>query len=520
MTSSEKKKYDELVAEFGEEHLGAGDERDPEWHWTRWKATTDLYWLGTNILGLERAKKRVHPPLHRWLCNVLSLEDDKMVLIPRKHAKTTWTIGYIVMLILKTFGRIRILYLSRTEKLVVKNLNAVKRYLALPLLRRLFPEIIPDPGKEYRGWKISNQNELLLKEYKDMISSEPNVVAYGAASAFTGAAVDEIILDDYIDDKTCGSATLMEQALEDWRYLQPLLDYDAIVTIIGTFYHYNDLYNTIIREKHFPQNRVFIRRVQENGKFIYPTMFNKKRMEKLRKKLTSYILSCQFYLNPTPKQDQIFPGPQPVCTQLPKQDYKYYLLVDPAPTIKKTSNSTGFAVAAINKQMFIYFVEAFKVKKKGADKADLIIKLCLKYRFEKIGIEYGLQQDLDYIIKLKKSQYEKDNNVRVYMPIEPIALNNKQSKGDRIYLTLGQFVRNGRVQIVESGCYDLIRQMDLFTGKGKEEDDVVDAASMLFPLVDQFHVPSSLIDRINPAKGTFFDIFKKKVRNDWRSNFA
>ena len=85
---------------------------------------------------------------------------------------------------------------------------------------------------------------------------------------------------------------------------------------------------------------------------------------------------------------------------------------------------------------------------------------------------------------------------------------------------MGQFVRNGRVQIVESGCYDLIRQMDLFTGKGKEEDDVVDAASMLFPLVDQFHVPSSLIDRINPAKGTFFDIFKKKVRNDWRSNFA
>ena len=290
--------------------------------------------------------------------------------------------------------------------------------------------------------------------------------------------------------------------------------------IIGTFYHYNDLYNTIIREKHFPENRVFIRKIKENGKFIYPTMFNEKRLERLRKIETPYILSCQYFLDPIPKEDQIFPGPQPVCTVLPVDKYRYYITVDPAATTGVLSDSTGIAVAAVNRLLHVYFVEAFAVKKDGESLADLIVKLCLKYRPERVGIEFGLQKSLEYILKLKKTEFEKVNHVRVPMNLYPININNQRSKADRIYMTLGQFVRNGKVMIVEGGCYELLRQMDTFTGKGKEHDDVVDAASMLFPLVGEFAVPSSLIERINPLKGTFFDVFKKKSDDSWRSNFV
>jgi hypothetical protein len=520
MTSVESREYNKLLKEYGEDHVGEGNAKDPMWHWMRWKCITDLYWLGTEILGLAKMKGRAYPKLHRWLCGVMSTDDDKMILIPRKHAKTTWVCAWMAQLIIQAAGKIRILYLSRTEKLVSKNLASVKRFLRNPLLIRLFPEVIPEPGKDYKNWKKSTQNELLMREDDEMVSSEPQIVAYGSAAAFTGSSIDVIIMDDYIDDKTVRSPALMEQSVEDWQYLQPLLDFGGHVCIIGTFYHYNDLYNVIIREKHFDKKHIFIRQVVENGHYIYPTMFNDRRMERIRRIESPYIVSCQYFLNPTPKEDQVFPAPQPICSQLPKDKYRYFIMVDPAPTTTRTSDSTGFVVAAVNHLKNIFYVEAFAVKKDGEGKADILVRLCAKYHPERVGIEYGLQQDLSYIIKAKRTEYENANHVRLSMNIYPIKINNQRSKGDRIHHTLGQFVRNGKVMIVESGCFELLRQMDTFTGKGKEHDDVVDAASMLFPLAEEFGVSANLMDRMKPTEGTFFDVFRKRSKGSWRSNFV
>jgi hypothetical protein len=513
VTTVEARKYEELLKAHK-------DEAKAEWYWLRWKCLTDLYWLGTEVLGLAKEKKRVYPRFHRWLCQQLSLEDNKMILVPRKHAKTTWVKVRIVQEILQSAGAIRILFLARTERLVIYSLASIKRFLSNELLRKLFPEVLVDPGKDYKNWVKSTTNELVIKENPEAVSNEPQIMALGSAAAFTGTAVDRIYLDDYIDEETCRSASKMDKAVEDWRYLQPLLDAGATICITGTFYHYNDLYNMIIREKHFPRNRVFVRKAVENGKILYPTMFNQKKLDNLKRILGPYIFSCQYMLDPIPREDQIFPGPQPTCTTLPKDKYRYYIMVDPAATVSGTSDKTAVVVAAINSQKHIYYVEAVSFKKHSLEKALYIIQKCIQYRPERVGIEYGLQKDLDYILKSQKSDYEASNRVRVPMNIYPITINNKQSKGDRIYLTLGTFVRDHKVMILESGCRELIRQMDHFTGKGREEDDVVDAASLLFPLVGEFGYPSSMIDRINPERNSFFDVFKKRVDNSWRSNFV
>src|SRR4030067_3879313 len=123
--------------------------------------------------------------------------------------------------------------------------------------------------------------------------------------------------------------------------------------------------------------------------------------------------------------------------------------MDPALVTTGKNDKTGVAVAAINRRDVVYFVEAYSFMKDGPGKAEWLIQKCLQYRPEKVGIEYGLQQNLDYILKLKKTEYDNLHKVRVPMYIEPIKVNNKMSKGERIYTTLGSFVRQDKVQIIE-----------------------------------------------------------------------
>jgi hypothetical protein len=516
MTASERRKYEELLKTHE-------DEAKAKHEYLRWKCLTDLYYLGTEVLGLGRVKKKVYPKFHRWMCSCMMLSGDKMIMVPREHCKTTWMKAWIVQRILKAEGKISIMLLSKTERLSVRNLKSIKRFLARPLLRRLFPDVIPEPGKDYRNWAKSTSDELIMREDPDSISNEPQITALGSTASFTGSHVDLIILDDYIDDDTVRTVGQMERVEDEWGYLQPILADGGEIMIIGTFYHYNDLYNKIIKEQQMPANRIFVRRAIENGKIIFPTMFNRAKLIKMKKRLGNYKFSCQFMLNPVPKEDQVFPGPQPTCPRLPNDKYKYYITMDPALVTSGGKNDkTGVAVAAVNRRDMVYYVEAYSFKKDGPGKADWLIQKCLQYEPVKVGIEYGLQQNLDYILKTKKADYELQHKCRVRMNIEPLKASNKMSKADRIYTTLGSFVRQGNVQIVEPHCRELILQMDSFTGKGSEEDDVVDAAAYLFPLAKIFGSARSADEPGRTEGVTLRDIMNahKRKKSEWRTQFA
>lgn len=521
MTLSEKRKYDLLLKEYGDQEI-CKDFPRAEYEYMRWKCLTDLYYLGTEVLGLGKVKKRVYPRFHRWLCSCMMLEGNKMVIVPRKHGKTTWMKAWIVQRILKASGKIRIMLLSKTELLSVLNLKSIKRFLARPLVRQLFPEVVPNPGKDYKNWAKSTSNELTMKEDPDSISNEPQIIALGSAASFTGTAIDLIVMDDYIDDQTVKTVGQMMKVEDEWGYLQPILDDGGEIMIIGTFYHYNDIYNKIRKEEHIPANRIFIRSAVENGKIIYPTMFNKKKLDSLRKTLGVYKYSCLYLSNPIPREDRIFPGPQPTCATLPRDKYDYYIMMDPALVTTGKNDQTGIAIAAVNRRDVIYYVEAYGFRKNGPDKADWLIQKCMQYKPKKVGIEFGMQKNLDYIIQTRVSEYEHRHKCRVPINIHPIKVDNSQTKASRIDSSLGAFVQRRQVQIVEGQTRELVLQMDTFTGKGNEDDDVVDAASMLFPLVKHFRYAMSRVENMRKDDWTFEAISRrnKKKKGDWRENFV
>lgn len=484
--------------------------------------------MGTEIFGWKNAtditgrKKRVDPRFHRWLCHVLSLEGDKLILVPRLHLKTTWVKARIVQRILQN-PNIRIGLFSVTSRLVEQELRDIKRLFCTPALMELFPDLIPPPSKDYRNWEKSTANELTVKRYYDdknnKAPQEPQITALGSLAGITGMHLDEAYPDDIIDKDSVTTAEQMNKSEAWWGYIQSVLELHATVTMTGTFYHYNDLYNTIIRSNHFPKNRIFIRKAIEDNQLLYKSWFTFKDLEKKKKIQGNYIFNCQYMLNPIPQEDQIFPGPQPTYTTLPddKNGYTYFITVDPS-LGKEHSDDIGIVIAALNSKKTIYVVEAMGVKKKGNDLADLLINKIVQYKPLKVGIEFGLQGHLRYIIESRRSAYEEVSGKYLPMLIEGIPIPRGYSKGSRIAWTLGSFVRQRRFWIHES-CRDLIAEMDTFTGKGKEKDNIVDAAAMLFYLIDSFHYTREEDNKFKKSSWWNY-FFKKEDENSWRSNFV
>src|SRR3990167_2775185 len=192
MTRIETTKYKEILAQIKDEEASMHQ-------WMRWKCLTDLFYLGYEVLGLKDAKDRntgrklVDPAFHGWLCGVLGTNEDVMVIVPRRHMKTTWVKIKLIQNILKN-PFVRQAMFSSTTALVSQELASIKRMLVAPKLMALFPEDIPDPGKRNMGWERSTAEELTVKRDPSLGSppQENQIEVYGAGSTVTGKHFDII----------------------------------------------------------------------------------------------------------------------------------------------------------------------------------------------------------------------------------------------------------------------------------------------------------------------------------------
>lgn len=495
----------------------------------RWKAQTDLYFLGTEIFGWKNAKstdgkrKRIDPKFHRWLARIMQTEEDCLIMVARKHLKTTWKKAKIVQSILNYPNRRRGLF-SVTPRLVRLTLADIAYLLANPILLKLFPDVLRPPGKDYRNWNKFSLQDGELTVHRDSefgyIPAEPQITALGNLAKVAGLHIDECHPDDIIDDSTVRSASLMEKSEDWWGYMQSVLEDDGYTQMTGTFYHYSDLYNKIVSEKHFPKDRIFIRPAIVNGEITYKSWFTKRMLEKIRRRSGPYRWACQYMLDPVPRGEEVFPPPQPTFCDLPTDEYKYYITVDPAPTTHDYSDKTGVVIAAVNRTKQVFIVEAQGFRKRGDEIAKYLIQKCVQYKPVRVGIEFGIQVELGRTIQTVRSEYENRTRTRVQMPIEAVPVSSRVTKLERVNMWFGAHIRLGKVKIHES-CVELLRQMDLYTGRGgKEMDDLVDAASMLGAVIDGFaHNPIENIDGFVKTM-TMRDLFNRKESYAWTSEFA
>jgi len=478
ITKVDEDKFLELVEEAGSEEKGLEA-------YLQWKCLTDLYFLASEVLGLKDVKRMKRPLLdeqypgskgfHRWLAGELETEEDELIMVPRGHLKSEFLKCAVIQALLRNPAE-RIALFSITQDFVEGHLRNIKQKLQTPLLMRLFPETIPPVDR----WEKNTAKFLLLTPQSG--AQDPQISVFGVGNSVTGRRSTIQFFDDLIDKDTVRTVEANNKTREWYSGAVPTLEPGGYRKMIGTYYHHSDLYKFIEREGIF--DKVVVRPIKENNEFIYK-WWTPKVFKDATRGMTEYDKSCQYFLNPMPIEDQAFPPPQPTYTELPDGDLTWYMAVDPAATTREYSDETAIVVAAVTGDGEVYITNSFHGKWPGNETAKKIIELVWQFKPRKVGIEYGLQEHLKYIIDSEKSKWESVTKKQLPLFIEPVRISRTQSKFDRVNWTLGSFVREGKVKIHESNL-DLMNQMDRFTKNYRGDDDLVDAASMIFQLVEIF----------------------------------
>lgn len=477
ISPSDVDKYQEFVETAGSEEKGME-------LLMRWKCLTDLYYLASDILGLGRVTREgsplLDPKFHRMVCKWLESNEHCLIMLPRGHLKTALLICRIVQEILID-PNVRVHIYSITQDFVETNhLTAVKQHFENPLLNKLFPDVVP-PRPD---WEVDIKNRLTMRRVPrpgEIIMGD-QVQVYGVGNTITGRRATRQYFDDLIDKATVRTPAQMENTRQWFSGAMPVMEPGGIRKMIGTPYHYADLYRAIEEEGIF--DKVHKMPIKVGGKYVCK-WWNAKREKAFTRGMLPYDVRSQLYLDPMPIEDMAFPPPQPTYGKLPDDEYTWYIACDPAATTEKYSDETAIIVAAVSGRGDVFITDEYHGRWPGNEIAKRLITLAAKIQPRKLGIELGLQEHLKYIVDAEKSNWEEVNKRTLPVYIEPIRVSNRQSKFDRVNWTLGAFVKEGKVKINER-CVDLLGQMDRFNKNYTGKDDLVDAAAMIFQLVDIF----------------------------------
>lgn len=268
-------------------------------------ARRDLYFLVKYVLGHKDLVFHYHYPLcvqaqqdHNWL----------LFLQPRGHFKTTCiTEGRAIQLVLNN-AEVAILIVSGTSKLPKEVMNSVKwHFLGNPKFRELFPEYIPASN----DW--GTLTSATVPNRKDGSRREPTFTAATTGTKLTGSHFDVIFGDDLINEDNCTTREQIEQAIEWFKYTDPLFVNPATGRFIvsGTRYAFSDVHGWILDNDNAERGgrfKCYVRKAVENGRPIFPERFTLETLHAIRERQGGYIYSCQYDNEPIADGQRIDPS--------------------------------------------------------------------------------------------------------------------------------------------------------------------------------------------------------------------
>jgi len=377
-------------------------------------AKTDLYFLLLNILNRKDIR-------HQWLferCQEVQANPNGYLdLWAREHRKSTIITYALTIQDIICDPEITIAIFSITRPKAKAFLKQIKRELESNTdLKWLFPDVLyQDPENEAEKW---SEDGITVRRKSN--PKECTLEAYGFVQGLpTGSHFRIRVYDDAIDEKNVTNSDIIQKAITEWE-LSLNLGSDVIVPrygiadierYIGTRYHYNDIYNTIIERKAAKvRKHPCTDNGKPDGKSVY---FPEKLLRKKLGKMGNYTAGCQMFLDP--KADVVlgfeienlrYWNPD----QVKARKMNRYILVDPASKKKPTSDFTTILVMGLAEDYNTYLIDGIRARLSLKERAASLIKFHRLWRPKKTGYEeYGMQADIEYIKeKMEEETYNFD----------------------------------------------------------------------------------------------------------------
>lgn len=378
----------------------------------------------------------IYEPLHKPVCDFIQDNVDKyklLLLLPRGCFKSSIvTIGYPLWQIAKN-PDLRGLIGNATYPMAVKFLSQIKNNL---MGNETFRELYGNLDAGSTKWR---EDSFAVASKETYMSKEATVTAIGVGSNYTGTHYDYAILDDLVNRDNIGTQERIEGVINVYKDVLDLVDPGVTghkpVIVIGTTWHYADLYSWIQDEENgvIQDFKVMCLPAYKGewgkGELLFPTRLTWDVLEGLKRQQGSSHFAAQYMLDPVPLENATF-----------KADFKYYdktdirgmdmnvfITVDPAISERKEADYSAMTCVGVDKENTWYILDLWRDKVQPKRLIDQIFMWDQKWKPLSIGLETNAFQ--------KMIQYHLNDEMRSrnhFVPIKELKHAKEGSKEERI----------------------------------------------------------------------------------------
>lgn len=464
---------------------------------------------------LESFIHLVHPQsvlgsVHQEILKWWTREDAKshqLLLLPRDHQKSR-LIAYRVAWEITRNPSIRVLYISSTSNLAIKQIKFIKDILTSKIYRFYWPEMVnEDEGKR----ELWTQAEFSVDHpiRKQEAIRDPTVFTAGLTTSITGLHCDIAVLDDVVVYENAYTEDGREKVKSQYSLLASIEGTDAVEWVVGTRYHPKDLYYDLIQTNiemfdefgdlvfSEPLFEVFERQVESagdgSGEYIWPRQqrydgkwfgFDANILAKKRaqyKDITQF--RAQYYNDPNDYENatitrEMFQYYDP--HYLTRRDGRWYFknsrlnvfaAIDFAFSLARRADFTSIVVIGVDGDFNYYVLEIdrFKTDRIG-DYFSHILKLHQKWDFRKLRAEVNAAQEA-IVNELKNNYFRKHGLALAIEEHRPSRAEG--TKEERIEAALQPKYQNLQMWHYQSGnCQTLEEEL---VARSAPHDDIKDA---------------------------------------------
>lgn len=244
-----------------------------------------------HILGLLAGKDRLTNLHSEWIHYCWDTNEDKSLQAHRDAYKTTAVavIGAVWWLLFHPNDRIGIIRKSFTDAALV--VASIKEIMILPVIRELFKF-----AQGYYPEFKTKREGLLTFTFKETITPEGNINAYGIKQTLTGTHLDKILCDDFVTLEDRVSPAEREKTKSRIREIRTnIIETGKACSFIGTPWHKNDAWTVC----------------PEPAKYnVYQTgIISEVEIRKKRTKTTKSLFACNYELLHMAEEGKLFADP-------------------------------------------------------------------------------------------------------------------------------------------------------------------------------------------------------------------
>ena len=432
--------------------------------------------------------------VHKDLCKFLTDKFlFKLILMPRYSFKSCiCSVGYSLWRLVRD-PNLRILIYSDASSKAQGFLTSIKAQIEGKVADAHFGTTYDwsSDGRETK-W---NESQIVIKGRTTQYA-EPSVDTGGIETSKVGMHYDIIIFDDIVSDINITTKDQMDKTANCYRKALSLLKPGGEVMVVGTRWHFGDLYGRIIAENSEMQNfRIFIVDGVEDEKYgsycfsnIGDPGLNKEFLDQQKKQQGTYTFSCLYRNRPTDPETAVFKTTDFAFYGAIKKDDLYITCTcDPA---GEGEDFTAITVVGTDHQMNMHIFEVVNAKMQPSELVDKIINLNYKYNFNMFGLETNFYRGMLHQALEERINEERQENpgFKLFGTHEFQATRRKgEGKHTRI-LGLQPYHERGairfpgtKLELLTGEFSDLAYQMIQFPNAA--HDDIIDSLAYHISLI-------------------------------------